>query len=733
MARTPLYLVSLFVLVVAVIVSMNTPARGPAVSPGGAGWADEPEATVLAAARQRLAEGDAVGAADVAGAIAAQGDAAALLRGRALLASGQPQAALDTLSGVLRNDPPPESAAAACLAAGAALEALGQPEPALAMYRQAAAHKPDIAPYAGLHIVPLLRQTGRTEEALQQALEIAQQPTARRTQVAALELAREIQAEAGDGDGYLATTRRLLDLATIPTYRAELLYQAGQIAQQQGRRDEAVRDLRAAAAAAPDSPYAAQAVDALAAMSAADAVPAEERGLALYHAGRYPEAIAALTAALDGSGASERARYYRGLSRARAGDVAGGVEDLREVARRQPDGPLAAEALLQAARLMEEAGDAAGARAAYEALRVRYPESEAAAEARFRLGLIAYVAGDVGAALRAWSAGGDARVLFWLGKARAAAGDDAGAQAVWEAAARADPNDYYGLRARERRRGEPDLAALTTPRAAPDAGSAGPELWAAVAPWFQAQGVDVTMERAAVESDPGFLRAVTLLDAGMVQEAGWEIQALAEAYAADAPRLVALAATLAARGETAAAARVVARVVDAAGASDPPVPAVLERLRYPIPYREIVWEAARRQAVDPLLLVALVMQESDFNPNARSPAGAVGLAQIVPATGQEIARRLGRTNFEPHDLLRPEVSLEFGAYYLAERLRRFGGNLPAALAAYNAGDAPVTEWLAAPGGEDPDVFTEMIPYPETYTYVRRVYVNYQHYRRLYGE
>ncbi len=125
------------------------------------------------------------------------------------------------------------------------------------------------------------------------------------------------------------------------------------------------------------------------------------------------------------------------------------------------------------------------------------------------------------------------------------------------------------------------------------------------------------------------------------------------------------------------------------------------------PFASEITAAAKRNGVDPALLAGLVKQESNFNPNAGSPAGAQGLTQLMPAT----AASLGVTNV--HD---PAQALEGGAKYLRQQLDRFDGDVARALAAYNAGPGAVERFGGVP------------PYAETQEYVRRVQANAAEYR-----
>ena len=134
--------------------------------------------------------------------------------------------------------------------------------------------------------------------------------------------------------------------------------------------------------------------------------------------------------------------------------------------------------------------------------------------------------------------------------------------------------------------------------------------------------------------------------------------------------------------------------------------------------------------VDPLLLVALVRQESVFDAEALSPAGARGLVQLLPGTAALTARGLDVT-FYPEWITVPDLNLHLGAAHLAELVRRFAGRIEAAVASYNAGTTPVERWLARDSAQDPDEFIELIPYQETRGYVRSVLRNRELYRALY--
>ncbi len=157
-------------------------------------------------------------------------------------------------------------------------------------------------------------------------------------------------------------------------------------------------------------------------------------------------------------------------------------------------------------------------------------------------------------------------------------------------------------------------------------------------------------------------------------------------------------------------------------------PRNLLRAYLPLRWRSALIEASRSAGVPPWLVAGVARQESVFSETVRSPAGAVGVLQLIPGTARLHARALGMSG--PPDLTDPELNLRLGARELAGLLQRFGAVEPA-LAAYNAGEARARRWWSA--WPDRRRFTEAIPIPETYGYVRRVVFLAEAYRELWPE
>ena len=158
----------------------------------------------------------------------------------------------------------------------------------------------------------------------------------------------------------------------------------------------------------------------------------------------------------------------------------------------------------------------------------------------------------------------------------------------------------------------------------------------------------------------------------------------------------------------------------------------LIRVAFPFPYRELVRREAEEWGLDPITLAAIIRQESAFEADIVSHAGAIGLMQVMPQTGAELARAHGPAGFRAENLTAPEVNLHLGAAFFVDMSARYDDDLPLVLSAYNAGPARATRWQRYPEVSDPLRFTERIPFVETRGYVKNVRRNLGLYRVLYG-
>jgi soluble lytic murein transglycosylase len=150
---------------------------------------------------------------------------------------------------------------------------------------------------------------------------------------------------------------------------------------------------------------------------------------------------------------------------------------------------------------------------------------------------------------------------------------------------------------------------------------------------------------------------------------------------------------------------------------------------YPFPFLEPIESWSQERQLNPLLVTALIRQESRFMPNIKSSAGAVGLMQVMPDTGAWIAQKI---KLKEYQLDNPDDNIKLGTWYLDYTHDEYANNSMLAVASYNAGPGAVGDWVAKKGIADPDQFVETIPYSETRGYVKSVFENYWNYLRLYN-
>jgi len=148
---------------------------------------------------------------------------------------------------------------------------------------------------------------------------------------------------------------------------------------------------------------------------------------------------------------------------------------------------------------------------------------------------------------------------------------------------------------------------------------------------------------------------------------------------------------------------------------------------YPAAFWQEVERASAKNGIDPYLVLSVMREESRFEPRVSSPAGALGLMQLMPETAEYLAKALNITLLGLEGIYSVENNVELGAFYLKRLLDEFG-SVPIALAAYNAGERAVRGWIEAGRYESPDEFIEDIPYGETKNYVKRIIGAYCNYR-----
>ncbi|GAB6170666.1 lytic transglycosylase domain-containing protein [Paradesulfitobacterium aromaticivorans] len=158
----------------------------------------------------------------------------------------------------------------------------------------------------------------------------------------------------------------------------------------------------------------------------------------------------------------------------------------------------------------------------------------------------------------------------------------------------------------------------------------------------------------------------------------------------------------------------------------------IQKMLYPYPYRATVEKFSAQYGVDPLLVAAVIREESRFLPKSESHKGAKGLMQLMPATSRWIAQSLGDKNYSDEGMVVPEKNIQYGTWYLANLQKEFNNDLTLSLAAYNGGSGHVKEWIELKQLDPENIRQEDIPFQETREYVGRVLKSYARYIKLYS-
>jgi len=155
------------------------------------------------------------------------------------------------------------------------------------------------------------------------------------------------------------------------------------------------------------------------------------------------------------------------------------------------------------------------------------------------------------------------------------------------------------------------------------------------------------------------------------------------------------------------------------------------KLLYPVYYPEIINHNSIINRIDPVMVIALIKEESHFNPYAMSYSNARGLMQLLPATAKDIARWKNLGSYSDVQLFEPEINIKLGTAYLSHVKNELYGNMMFAVASYNGGPSAVKKWASLNKSGDLDEFAENIPYSQTNTYVKKVFQSYWNYKRIY--
>lgn len=591
------------------------------------------------------------------------------------------------------------------------------------------------------------------------------------------------QTELGNYEAALSLYDGITARAPNDYIKAQAAYEAGLVHQALGQSEDAMGKFRLAVENYPLSYYAYLSLVAL--LDANAVVNDLDRGIVDYFAGQYDVAIAAFDRYIASNpGHDGTPYYYRALSRRDMnfyneavqdlstfitdypahpswGDAWGekafiqwfnlslyseGAQTLLDYVAAVPSSGIAAEYLMSAARIYERDEQYDKALEVWARVANEYPESVEASTAVFWSGIIYYRLGDTISAKNTFerslsisvSVEDQARAYLWIGKTHQKLGDNEAALNAWREAQNRDPGGYYSERARDLLIERPPFAPVASPNFSQNlaAERADADAWMRIT-FNLAPDTDLS-NLGSLAADERIIRGTELWQLGLYEDASLEFEDLRLQLEAgvDAIGSYRLANYLLDLGFYRTAIFAARQVLTIAGldehAESMMAPPYFSHVRYGLYYSDLIVPDAQTNGFDPLLIYSVVRQESLFEGFVTSNQAARGLMQIIPATGEEINFELiWPRNYDENDLYRPDVSVAFGTHYLAKNRDLLGGDMYAALAAYNGGPGNAMAWQQL-AGNDPDLFVETVRFEETRNYIRNIYEIFVIYRRLYG-
>ena len=412
------------------------------------------------------------------------------------------------------------------------------------------------------------------------------------------------------------------------------------------------------------------------------------------------------------------ALFFYAVSIRELGDQAEYLRIVRRLVDEFAKESWAEEALNNLATHQIVENDDAAADATFREMYEKFPGGHYAERAAWKIGWWAYKNGRYADTVQAFESGAarfarsDYRPswLYWSGRAHEALHEKALADERYTLAATDYQNTYYGRLALQRlggvrpadRRLVVDASAdgADTPALPPNA----PVVRALLALGLYDQGVDELHYAQKVWNDSPAIEATL----GWIYHERGDLRAGINAVKRAYPQY------MAAGGEA--------------------LPAEILRVLFPVSYWPLIKKYSAEHNLDPYMMAALIAQESNFAADAKSPANAYGLMQLLPSTGRQYARTLHiNRKFSIGMLTTAETNIRMGTAHFADLMKQFNGGAHYALASYNAGENRVARWIAERPGIDQDEFIDDIPFPETQGYVKRILGTAEDYRRLYPD
>lgn len=427
------------------------------------------------------------------------------------------------------------------------------------------------------------------------------------------------------------------------------------------------------------------------------------------------------------------------------GDHPSAAERSLDFVAQRPESPDAPDFLFRAGRSFERAEMLQEAAETWARVAGEYPASAETFQATYFAGIALVRLGDWSGAQALFSR---ALVLtaepselaaahLWIGKCQQAQGEISAALDSWKIAQTANPFGHYSIRAEDLLIGREPFSEPAEYQLDPDLSPYLPEAEAWLRTTFELPA-ELNLESPGMLAyDHRFERGLELWALGDYPAGKAAFDSMRIEFAEDPAQTFRLIPALVEVGLYRSALIASTQLLRLAGLERGDAllaPEYFSRVRFGAYYLDWVLPAAESEGTSPLLLLSVMRQESTYEGFIRSGAGALGLMQIMPATGAQLAENLAwPEGYTVDDLDRPHVSITFGASYLRQQRQLFDGDLFAMLAAYNGGPGNTIAWKNITPIDDPDLFLEIVRIEETRNYIRLINEIHYIYGWLYGE
>jgi len=473
-------------------------------------------------------------------------------------------------------------------------------------------------------------------------------------------------------------------------------------------------------------------------------------GISLFNLGRRVEAAAMLENMIAKYPGDERvpeALNWLGKSYSKLGEREKGVKTFQRLISNYPACTWADDALYYIGNIYREAGDMKKSLTYYARLAAEYPDSSFADSAFWWQAWAHYIAGEYRRSeqllqelvIRYPRSFLVKQARYWQGRTAEKTGNPGRAAVYYEKVLKRGPYSYYGYRAAERLSHIGVLEAATkletvTDPEAPCEKEPCPDNLADQQVMDDGPPVWTEDAKIILAAEPSFNKTLELMHLDMKKEAAAELWLLQDRAPKKRGALIALSKAFFELGDYYRSLLLVLRNYDRyLDGRVRQTPDDFWLLAYPQGYWDSIVLHSRKYGQDPFFIAAIIREESQFRAEALSPAGARGVMQVMPATGEWIAKTISLPGFDRSRLFESDIAINVGTWYISHLMKRFNNDALLVAAAYNAGPEAASSWQQKNGASlAPDEFVELIPFSETRGYVKKVLRNYAEYRRIYG-